>query len=388
MHLFHSDNAAGILQMMSPVVQLDKCNQTYPETNDYMVGPKADGDRTMLLFQPDGSSFYLINHSCPPKRIEGTYTGQKIKGFVLDTEVVISSTGSQLILAFDVSDIGRSAYQYKQKLHSFSSRRNILKTLIQSISIPNLYLKAIAPSHQAESMWEVWQHLPYPIDGLIFTPIKGRQRNARTIKWKPKTHLTLDIALGEIIGKEEGGSSYIAHLHGEYGSDDRLAYCDIISASGHKAFFNPTCGLLDGFGSRRNWPFACLKNQGEEMNDEIRNTRVHQSFCTFEAAEEDEAEEDEGNDIIQTHLDDIQNIQTEHFAETKNWTHPSILCSCEDCPCRDDNIFHCRDCGKLGVGNDTFTCLSTCSFIAMIKPNNFLVWVPTKYDGWAKHGWL
>ena len=101
---------------MSWVLQLHKYNQQYLETNDYMVGPKAGRDCTMLIFQPGGSSFYPINNYLPTKWIEGTYTGPEID-FFLDKEVVFSSTPLQLILKFEVIDLRRYAYQYTQNLH-------------------------------------------------------------------------------------------------------------------------------------------------------------------------------------------------------------------------------------------------------------------------------
>ena len=75
-----------------------------------MVGPKADGERAMLLFQSTTNSFYLIRQTCSPILIKGTYTGPNIEGgFILDTEVVVTSSGLQLILAFDTCDSARCA---------------------------------------------------------------------------------------------------------------------------------------------------------------------------------------------------------------------------------------------------------------------------------------
>ena len=86
--------------------------------------------------------------------------------------------------------------------------------------------------------------------------------------------------------------------------------------------------------------------------------------------------------MIQTHLNDIQNIQVEHFTETKNQTNPSILSSFEECPYWNDNIFNYRECGTLGVGNGRLNYLGTCSLNTMVNPNKILVWVTKKYNEW------
>jgi hypothetical protein len=201
MSIFNPDKAAQILAMMSPVVQLNTLNRRMLETGDYMVGPKADGERAMLLFQSATNSFYLIRQSCSPILIKGTYTGPNIEGgFILDTEVVVTSSGLQLILAFDVCKLGRCAeleinsHSIFQRYTSFSQRHKVLKAILQSVLMPNLRLKLMVPSHQAESMWKVWQHCPYPIDGLISTRVDNYDV-VPAIKWKPPSNLTLDIAL-------------------------------------------------------------------------------------------------------------------------------------------------------------------------------------------------
>jgi len=190
--------------ILSPVVQLDRNNLRDLEQNDYVVGPKADGERAVLQFQSSTGSFFLLRQSCPPTRIEGAYTGAVLNdGFLLDTEVVIFPSGTQLILAFDVCAPQGGKHYVK--------RRNLLNDILRSVSIPNLHLKPIAPAHQAESMWEIWQHCQYPIDGLIFTPV-DKMYNARSIKWKPQSNLTLDIALGEPFEENESDSCFVPCL--------------------------------------------------------------------------------------------------------------------------------------------------------------------------------
>ena len=145
-------------ELVKPVVQLDNFNRKYLETADYVVGPKAVGESALLQFHYD-NSFYLIRESCPPISIKGTYCGPKMKStFFIEVVIVKASSGSELILAFDVYnadqcvDVGYPAKVQIQATPvqpalSYIERHNLLKTLIRFISIPNLYLKPIAPSH-------------------------------------------------------------------------------------------------------------------------------------------------------------------------------------------------------------------------------------------------
>ena len=65
---------------------------------DYVVGPKADGERALLIGLRHTSDVFLVKMSGSVARVEGARTGP-LRGFVLDVEVVAGPGGSQMILS-------------------------------------------------------------------------------------------------------------------------------------------------------------------------------------------------------------------------------------------------------------------------------------------------
>mmetsp|Transcript_56124 Transcript_56124/g.65547 ORF Transcript_56124/g.65547 Transcript_56124/m.65547 type:complete len:226 (+) Transcript_56124:231-908(+) len=73
---------------------------------------------------------------------------------------------------------------------------------------------------------------------------------------------------------------------------------------------------------------------------------------------------DDVDDRLQTHRDDLQLILSERLSEAKYWIKYSDLCSCQDCPCLndDENILHCKKCGVLVCSTTgVFSCLYSCT---------------------------
>ena len=375
MTFFHPDNASAMLQMLSPVVQLDKKNKMNLETESYVVGPKADGDRAQLLFEPKTAFLYLITQSSSPLLLEGTYIGLEKDAFILDTEVVSTSSGKKVILAFDICAVQNSQMPFSRTSQmSFFQRQKQLERMIESISIPNLYLKPVAPSYEAETMWEIWQHLPFPIDGLVFTRIEGRYAEP-SIKWKPQVHLTLDIALGEPTIQKDDQCIFNAYL---YDGDVQLPDGEILSAedlflaSGHKSFYT-TENATSWYGSDK----SC--------NAIFHVVPLHVPTGT------DDPCDIPCDDIAHSHRADLKAIENERLAESTNLiNYPNLhssknLCSSIQCPCDDEaSILHCTECGALGVGTGTFTCLGLCSLTSPQRLKN-IVWVPPTHMEWAKH---
>lgn len=196
--------------------QLYLRNKVEIEIGEYMVSPKADGERALLHFT--SNAFYLLRKSIPCTNIMGTFDTEVLfhnscfYDFILDVEVVTLSCGTIIILLFDVIKVLLISIEER----NFLERRTFLDKLMPAIKISNLFLKPIATCRQAESMWELWQHLPYPISGLIFICVPRdiwRYPLIMSMEWKPKSKIILDVALGEAFEKKDNMSHFLAHLN-------------------------------------------------------------------------------------------------------------------------------------------------------------------------------
>ena len=421
-------------ELVKPVVQLDNFNRKYLETADYVVGPKAVGESALLQFHHD-NSFYLIRESFPPISIKGTYSGPKMKStFFIEVVIVKASSGSELILAFDVYiadqcvDVGYPAKVQIQATPvqpalSYIERHNLLKTLIRFISIPNLYLKPIAPSHKADLMWEVsWQHFPYPIDGLIFTRIHQLADTPSCIKWKQQTNLTINVALGEPIQETDESSCFVVHLKDEGLASELCSIEDIplkirnlhldneISFVDSELLLSEEIPLAIG-----QFPFVCLINRTfwadatpKGDKNQLENAGRYNSYG-FQA-QFTQQNDVAGNDNIQNLIVDLKRIRTERLLESRHWCKDSTACSNQKCPCHEENfIIHCKACGALIVQEqyeeicsksaareetpskpETNYCLDSCSYPIHGREDfeqrkQCILWVPAKFVEQCRH---
>ena len=395
--LLDPENAGQHTEKFSPVEQLTQRNRSSLETDDYVVGPKADGERAFLVFEAATSTFYLIRHLLPPTKIEGSYIGPPILGgFILDTEVVVTFSGDQLILAFDVYPTIEDNLIYRNTV--FKERRDTLTKILNSVVMPNLQLKPIAPSHKALSMWEIWRHCHY-YKGLVFNRLGGKLCEP-AIKWKPPDKLTIDVALGKPIESNSFGSCFAAHLYGKYtiddDSNDDVVFVDsVLQKLDHKPF--PTLIHLP-------WSEKSInqnKRQDKQKSNKARNNLptenrvVTMQTIDFvqDVIQRFDAESFGGrlywtntDDIEQTHFDDIQKIKVDRLRERLHWIKGQVLCNGgNSCPCNSygSSVIHCHKCGALivksGSGRSP-SCQIQCSTV-----ERSVVWVPSKYAEWSEH---
>ena len=95
-----------MLGQLLPVTQHTRENLPLLTNHHYMIGPKANGTRSLLLCESETSHFYLLSHSAPPRQLEESYAGHKHKGSLFDVAVVSICSDTRLIVAFDVCCLG------------------------------------------------------------------------------------------------------------------------------------------------------------------------------------------------------------------------------------------------------------------------------------------
>ena len=104
-------------------------NLTYPAETQFIVAPKADGVRKLLLCEFKSGNFYLIGAKDSLRLLNFKILPEH-RGFVLDTEVVELPNGSTSILAFDM--IASSEISLSDNI---LERRKLLVELVSKVSI-------------------------------------------------------------------------------------------------------------------------------------------------------------------------------------------------------------------------------------------------------------
>ena len=164
MNFFNHLNGKKLLQQRTRVKQLDHDDIQILQDNHYLVGPKADGYHAMLLYNSDLSTFHLISDSHLPQRIDGTYEGEKAISFLLEAEVITTTTGSREILVYDICAIDNRCVELHHlwnldlmyqgnmvySINSFLERSRFLNILKRSIHIPELHLKPVADTNSLD----------------------------------------------------------------------------------------------------------------------------------------------------------------------------------------------------------------------------------------------
>jgi hypothetical protein len=224
---FKSYDNAWMLAALQPVAFLTKENVSILEKHEYMVTPKADGQRALLLCEQNTFDVYLIHPHQPPSRLIGRYVGprQKSAGFLIDAEVVKIGMNTSWILAFDIlsmeADISLDGKTYnawdldhEDNVPPLEKRHELLVALVENLTVQGLFVKPLMPAQEAFQVQKSLESLPYKTDGLIFTP-RTCGVYLPTLKWKPPSKLSLDVAIGGPLVRGNSTSCFIAYLDAE-----------------------------------------------------------------------------------------------------------------------------------------------------------------------------
>ncbi|KAL7485405.1 hypothetical protein ACHAW6_011005 [Cyclotella cf. meneghiniana] len=177
---------------------------------------------------------------------------------------------------------------------SYLERRQILSEIVDSVDMAGLLLKPISDSADAPFVWAGAQKLPYPIDGLVFTPACYRYGYPYffQFKWKPPQKLTLDVALGNELIQEDERSLFRAHLSFSGYNECIQGFMDssFSALEAHAPF-----SFAEEQGSSTNHPFALavVKNSRNDVD-------CGQSKDTLAAKGERVGDDEEGNGVGST----------------------------------------------------------------------------------------
>lgn len=382
--------------LQKPVQHVTWDNKKDLSSVPYMVSPKADGVRKMLLCERTTGDIYLMGtNSKTPVQVAGA-KGNTIRGFVLDTEEVILSSGDRLVVAFDVLaidygalgrlsiaggwDVGTLSLFLLPKPHkvltinSLEQRYQLLKDLVGTISMSHLIVKPLWPTSKTEFVWKMYSSLPYPVDGLIFVPMSAKnsssKKTLRTFKWKPTDKLTIDVAVGDgsALTNEPSGKVFVPYLY----SPPRRDYT---WQSDYSSLYSDLAQITRA----RHAPFQVdCKANGEVFVQEVQR----QHYAVFSDLESDD-------DIRLTNAEDLAAINRQRRLENELWLKESGSCGNEECFCTEvfpsgNAVSHCNLCGVLVV-NTHQACLDCNGQGGRQAMRESSVLIPPEDSAWAAH---
>ena len=213
--------------------------------SSYFVSLKCDGEREFIVCERSTGKVHVQSMSGLSECI-GRCHQQQVAGYILDAEKVTLQCGKTIHLAFDLLWADFSAVSslswtkddqflairgswprtcsFQSIVHTFpkdcfekrvrpvqlrDSRRLLLHVVNES-GIPNLVVKPSYPAALAAKVWSLGKTVPYPVDGLVFTPSKRDE--SPTYNWKPPNKHTIDVALGGGVGVPGGLVEFIPHV--------------------------------------------------------------------------------------------------------------------------------------------------------------------------------
>ena len=200
-------------------ISIERKHMRHLNNADYVVSPKADGERFLLSVKDNRS--VLINRLMNEFSIEFRYRMDARMGTILDVEMVKDRRGNTLMLVFDCYEAhGKSLRDSplgERLLAAENIVKGILKTKRDKVKIdmkPVFSLKSLA--------FAVNNDFGYVTDGLIFTPKHEPARcgtHNTLFKWKPLHLNTVDFLItprqsmdeyGYDLGVQEKGSIFKA----------------------------------------------------------------------------------------------------------------------------------------------------------------------------------
>jgi len=239
-----------MVSALQPVHYLTMENVRILKEQEYMVAPKADGQRALLLCEQ--CDVYLINPSpLSHSQLHGRYVGPRQQGFLIDAEVVMVGN-TRWILAFDILSMEEGFdhqgtfypawdVPLRYRVPSLEVRHGILVSLVNDMKVQGLFVKPLRPAQEASHVKHSLDSLPYKTDGLVFTP-RGCDINLPTLKWKLPNKYTLDIAIGEPIERSPLTTRFIAYLNadetdpGPCETDTPVTTASEVVPQGHRPF--------------------------------------------------------------------------------------------------------------------------------------------------------
>ena len=153
-----------------------------PKLSDYLVTPKADGERAML-FIDDKGDYYIINNRFDVKKTG--ITNMDYANSVFDAEVLIIQNKRKVLL-FDNYIFNNTLVWSK----TLQDRTKNIKGVTESSTAYVVEEKKHVPI--TENSINTERHF-FKTDGLIFTPLSSLSNKHPVYKWKPPHENTIDF---------------------------------------------------------------------------------------------------------------------------------------------------------------------------------------------------
>lgn len=173
----------GLRSLYNVVKEVNKSDYykiIFPNIKDYFLLEKADGLRTIVIF--NGDKMTLLGGDITSKTLKNAHD----KITVCDAELVDGKLYVFDMIMFEgkklVEYTTEERIAYIPRIIEKSEGNLIAKKII---SLTEQYRK------EFKDLWE-GEH-PFPVDGLIFTPKNESYSEMGVWKWKPQSHLSIDF---------------------------------------------------------------------------------------------------------------------------------------------------------------------------------------------------
>ena len=170
-------------------ISIERIHFEILEKNDYVVSPKADGQRYLLVVKDNIS--VLINRAFEEEEVKFRYHKDAKLGTVLDVERVKSGK----ILVFDAYQVNGVVVKDMNLNERLEAAEKVVKGILKTTKDKvRMEMKPVFPRKEVEKAF--LGEFEYETDGLIFTPVNEPIRSGthRTMfKWKPRDKNTVDF---------------------------------------------------------------------------------------------------------------------------------------------------------------------------------------------------
>jgi hypothetical protein len=172
--------------MFNSVVTLERIDLAKLEAANYAVVDKADGERKFVQVDSKGN-VYQFNPTevIPDKQSMGKCS---LKNTLIDCELV-----DGVFYAFDLLFCAGKDYRSHNLPERLGALSKVVGSLGKKFKVKKFYLDNVFAN--AKKLWDNRAKLvPYELDGLIFTPIRGAYvGNLPNLKFKPKVSIDVRV---------------------------------------------------------------------------------------------------------------------------------------------------------------------------------------------------
>ena len=179
-------------------------------SHPYVVSPKADGERFLLVALGDRS--VLINRAFEETDIKFRFKKNAFEGTILDVEKI-----GKRILVFDAYQVNGEIIKNKGLDERLEMTASLVKSVLKTSKDPlKIEMKPVFERSELEKA--IKTDFGYETDGLIFTPKDEPARigtHETMFKWKPLEKNTVDFQVVPSIREMNYGYDLYVQEHGK-----------------------------------------------------------------------------------------------------------------------------------------------------------------------------